>query len=91
MTEKEQTSRGRRERKIERETARADERERETMRSQREGDESKRELIIERAKYEKELDIECRVQQRTTGAIDDIVDDTVNTGDRDVDGTGVDK
>jgi len=38
------------------------------------------------SKYEKELEIECEVQQRTTGAIDDLVDETVHTGNSDEEG-----
>jgi len=38
------------------------------------------------SKYEKELDIESEIQQRTTGAIDDIVDETVHTGNSDEEG-----
>jgi len=36
------------------------------------------------------LEIECEVQQRTTGAIDDIVDETVHTGNSDEEGNGDD-
>ena len=36
------------------------------------------------------MDIECEVQQRTTGAIDDIVDETVHTGNSDEEGNGDD-
>ena len=36
------------------------------------------------------MDIECEVQQRTTGAIDDIVDETVHTGNSDEEGNGYD-
>eukprot|EP00751_Fragilariopsis_kerguelensis_P013567 CAMPEP_0170776606 /NCGR_PEP_ID=MMETSP0733-20121128/11269_1 /TAXON_ID=186038 /ORGANISM="Fragilariopsis kerguelensis, Strain L26-C5" /LENGTH=78 /DNA_ID=CAMNT_0011119617 /DNA_START=563 /DNA_END=800 /DNA_ORIENTATION=+ len=38
----------------------------------------------------KELDIECEVQRRTTCVIDGIVDDNVNTGNRDENGNGDD-